>query len=150
MNELRALGAGEGERVGLWPEIGAGTDSLLEDVAGGFVSAGGSAHASPNLVPTESLAPGEPSKIPSLKYSSPRGASEMKDTNTSSSESASSGPKMITETERRRRAEARAPVCARCWEENRRLARWRLDWLCDMIPKMFGLVEDSKDILRTL
>ncbi|KAL5525217.1 hypothetical protein ACEPAF_9086 [Sanghuangporus sanghuang] len=30
-------------------------------------------------------------------------------------------------------------VCASCWEENRRLALWRLDWLCAAIPRMFML-----------
>ena len=30
-------------------------------------------------------------------------------------------------------------VCASCWEENRRLALWRLDWLCAEIPRMFML-----------
>ena len=49
----------------------------------------------------------------------------------------------LSETERRRRAEARAPVCAHCWEENRRLARWRLEWLCDAIPRMFRLVRKN-------
>lgn len=50
---------------------------------------------------------------------------------------------MMSETERGRRAEARAPVCARCWEENRKLARWRLRWMCDAIPGMFGLDIDA-------
>jgi len=30
-------------------------------------------------------------------------------------------------------------ICARCWEENRRLALWRLDWLKEAIPHMFLL-----------
>ncbi|KAH8114884.1 hypothetical protein DFH11DRAFT_1590219 [Phellopilus nigrolimitatus] len=34
-------------------------------------------------------------------------------------------------------------VCARCWEENRRLALWRLDWLCAAIPGMFVLVPEA-------
>ncbi|EJD04978.1 uncharacterized protein FOMMEDRAFT_139606 [Fomitiporia mediterranea MF3/22] len=33
----------------------------------------------------------------------------------------------------------KAVVCTRCWEENRRLALWRLDWLCAAIPGMFCL-----------
>ncbi|KLO16480.1 hypothetical protein SCHPADRAFT_209032 [Schizopora paradoxa] len=30
-------------------------------------------------------------------------------------------------------------VCARCWEEHRRLVLWRMNWLKDEIPGMFGL-----------
>ena len=30
-------------------------------------------------------------------------------------------------------------VCVRCWEENRRLALWRLDWLKNAFPEMFNL-----------
>lgn len=36
-------------------------------------------------------------------------------------------------------SDSACPVCKRCWEENRKLVLWRLDWLCAVIPGMFML-----------